>query len=587
MALHPDDPRWTAYVLGELDEAARASLESEMESSEAARTLVEELRAAADLTRAELRREAAVAPLSIQQRNRIIAAARRPRPKAWWLAASAAAAAVIVVATFVPQYLRREGLRPAPPAIAAKISEQQPAEPAAAPAVAASESQSLKQEPAPARSSPAHKTIPDPSNAVEAAALQSAIAAAPAAPTLRDVIGESAQVSGTVADTSAARIPGAAIVATNIDTGSAAQTVTDEKGDYVLNGLQPGRYRLTASLPGFLTWVGDGVELHSNAGTKKDVTLSVAGAAAGGLASVTVAADSIGPVNASISNSARTETAGKVNGRPATAAVPNAGGNSFLSVAQYSSSTFSLNVGNSSYATVRKSLNDKRLPQPEAVRIEQLVNYFKLDYPEPAKDRPIGVSLEAAPTPWNPRNVLVRIAIRAKNTTEDVRPRVDFNPAAVDAWRLIGYDNASAGAAVSGNPPRSPETLPGGHAITVLYEIVPRASAAATVALDSKSPATLLTLRLVYKDPQRKQDQILSSPLFEENQTFDRASADFRFAAAVAWFGMILRDPAHVDRASLSSILTIARNTVRAKGKDNRRQFIELAGRAQALLTAR
>ena len=73
--IDPDDPKWTAYVLGELEDAERAAVEMELESSEEARMLVEELRFAADLTKMELREQVAVVPLTPQARQTIRAAA--------------------------------------------------------------------------------------------------------------------------------------------------------------------------------------------------------------------------------------------------------------------------------------------------------------------------------------------------------------------------------------------------------------------------------------------------------------------------------------------------------------------------------
>ena len=77
--INPDDPKWTAYILGELGDTERAAIELELESSEEARTLVEELRFAADLMKMELRQATAVVPLTTQQRETIHASANVPR----------------------------------------------------------------------------------------------------------------------------------------------------------------------------------------------------------------------------------------------------------------------------------------------------------------------------------------------------------------------------------------------------------------------------------------------------------------------------------------------------------------------------
>jgi anti-sigma factor RsiW len=73
----PDDPKWTAYVLGELDDSERALVEAELKVSAEARMLVEELRFAAELTRTELHNGVTIAPLTAQQRGKILASANR------------------------------------------------------------------------------------------------------------------------------------------------------------------------------------------------------------------------------------------------------------------------------------------------------------------------------------------------------------------------------------------------------------------------------------------------------------------------------------------------------------------------------
>lgn len=76
-------------------------------------------------------------------------------------------------------------------------------------------------------------------------------------------------------------------------------------------------------------------------------------------------------------------------------------------------STFSLDVDTGSYANVRRFLNQGQLPPSDAVRLEELVNYFPYAYPQPSGDSPFGVATELAQTPWNPNSRLLRIAIKS------------------------------------------------------------------------------------------------------------------------------------------------------------------------------
>ena len=96
--------------------------------------------------------------------------------------------------------------------------------------------------------------------------------------------------------------------------------------------------------------------------------------------------------------------------------------NRAASVAQQPLSTFSIDVDTASYANVRRFLTAGRLPPPEAVRIEELVNYFRYDYPQPAGDAPLAVALEAAECPWHPGRRLVRIGLQGRDLDRRERP---------------------------------------------------------------------------------------------------------------------------------------------------------------------
>ena len=97
--------------------------------------------------------------------------------------------------------------------------------------------------------------------------------------------------------------------------------------------------------------------------------------------------------------------------------------NDFLRVTAEPLSTFSINVDTASYSNVRRFLvENKQLPPKDAVRIEELVNYFKYDYPRPGSEHPLGVSVEAAGCPWNGHNQLVRIGLQGKTIPQEEMP---------------------------------------------------------------------------------------------------------------------------------------------------------------------
>ncbi len=96
--------------------------------------------------------------------------------------------------------------------------------------------------------------------------------------------------------------------------------------------------------------------------------------------------------------------------------------NVFLPVRETPLSTFSIDVDTASYAIVRRMLNDNQRPPDGAVRIEELLNYFSYDYPQPKGDVPFSATMEVAACPWAPEHRLVRIGLKGREIPKDQRP---------------------------------------------------------------------------------------------------------------------------------------------------------------------
>ena len=96
--------------------------------------------------------------------------------------------------------------------------------------------------------------------------------------------------------------------------------------------------------------------------------------------------------------------------------------NSFLAAKQNPLSTFSIDVDAASYSNVRRFLNNGQMPPKDAVRLEEMVNYFKYDYPQPKTEDPFAVITELAACPWSPDNQLLHIALQGKNISTDNLP---------------------------------------------------------------------------------------------------------------------------------------------------------------------
>ncbi len=85
-------------------------------------------------------------------------------------------------------------------------------------------------------------------------------------------------------------------------------------------------------------------------------------------------------------------------------------------------STFSIDVDTASYTLLRRALNEHRLPAPSSIRIEEMLNYFDYSYPEPVAPHPVSVSVDAAICPWATSHQLVRIGVKAKSLAPQERP---------------------------------------------------------------------------------------------------------------------------------------------------------------------
>lgn len=96
--------------------------------------------------------------------------------------------------------------------------------------------------------------------------------------------------------------------------------------------------------------------------------------------------------------------------------------NRFLSVVTNPLSTFSADVDTASYTNVRRYIDDRELPPADAVRIEELLNYFTYDYPQPDGDEPFSVTTEISPCPWNEDSLLMLVGMQAEKLDADALP---------------------------------------------------------------------------------------------------------------------------------------------------------------------
>ena len=463
--------------------------------------------------------------------------------------------------------------------------------------------------------------------------------------------------------------------------------------------------------------------------------------------------------------------------------------NPFLEVARAPLSTFSIDVDTASYSNTRRFLKDGQLPPKDAVRIEEMVNYFSYDYPQPVGDAPFSVTAEISEAPWNPAHRLVHIGLQGKRiatenmppanlvflldvsgsmnearklplvksamkvlaeqltardrvamvvyagssglvlpattgdrkgeilsaidrldaggstnggegiqlaykiaqenfikggvnrvilatdgdfnvgvTSEgdlvrlieekrqsgvflsvlgfgtgnikdatmekladkgngnyayidslgearkvlgeqiggtlftiakDVKIQVEFNPKQAAAYRLIGYENRLLRDQDFNDDTKDAGEIGAGHTVTALYEVVPFGQKFENPGVDAlkyqqpvqpsemANSSELMTVKLRYKEPTQTESKLVQVSLADSKARLGAASENFRFASAVAAFGMLLRDSRYKADASYNKVLELARASAGADTQGYRTEFIQLVETARMLSSQR
>jgi len=605
-----------------------------------------------------------------------------------------------------------------------------------------------------------------------------------------------ASLEGVVMDTQGVAVPGVEVIAKNTATQVTHRTKTDKKGHYAFQNLPIGIYDVWVMMPGFHSIKQTGINIRTGKITMVNFTLQFEG-------------NIISPAKPVELEFAEEKTADKMSRsvvlgeqsvviggvRKETHYRPRPDWNTeeydriyenrFLLALQNPLSTFSIDVDTASYSNVRRFINSNQFPYKDAVRIEEMINYFSYDYPQPQKDHPFSITTEISACPWNTSHRLIHIGLQGKtleskklppsnlvflldvsgsmgssdklpllqkafrllvnelgpkdrvsivvyagaaglvlpstaasqkeaivsaierlsaggstaggagiklaykeaqenfipegnnriilatdgdfnvgvsSTSElvrmiedyrkkgifltilgfgmgnykdgrmeqladkgngnyfyidnlmeakkvfvndmrgtlftiakDVKLQLEFNPAKVKAYRLIGYENRMLSKEDFADDTKDAGELGSGHTVTALYEIVPFGSAEEIPGVDELkyqdnkiSPKAfknkeILTLKLRYKKPDGKKSKLIVHPLLDKNVMLAKTSDNFKFSAAVAAFGMLLRDSEFKGDASYESIMKLARD---GKGKDffgYRAEFIRLVEKCSLL----
>lgn len=177
---------------------------------------------------------------------------------------------------------------------------------------------------------------------------------------------------------------------------------------------------------------------------------------------------------------------------------------------------------------------------------------------------------------------------------KDVKIQVEFNPARIRSYRQIGYENRALAAEDFEDDKKDAGELGAGHSVTALYEVElndgknPKGRdlkyQETAVKNDSFKSREFLTVKLRYKDPDGDKSKLIEVPLTKEPLPMASVTNDFRFAAAVAAFGMVVRDSEFKGKADFAMVLSLAESGLGKDIGEYRHAFLGLVKDCQQLM---
>lgn len=172
---------------------------------------------------------------------------------------------------------------------------------------------------------------------------------------------------------------------------------------------------------------------------------------------------------------------------------------------------------------------------------------------------------------------------------KDVKLQVEFNPDKVSAYRLIGYENRLLNKEDFNNDQKDAGDMGSGHTVTALYEIIPAGVKSSFVEsvddlkyqTNSQLKSTLhstelMTIKLRYKAPDKDESKLISKAVSTQTVAWEKTSSDFRFSAAVAGYGMLLRNSEFKQNTNYRSVLNWAEGSVGRDKEGYRAEFLTL-----------
>ena len=179
---------------------------------------------------------------------------------------------------------------------------------------------------------------------------------------------------------------------------------------------------------------------------------------------------------------------------------------------------------------------------------------------------------------------------------KDVKLQVEFNPAKVQAYRLIGYENRLLNKEDFNNDKKDAGELGSGHTVTALYEVIPVGvkneflEGVDKLKYQQQNKTTntsgadeILTIKFRYKKPDGDVSKLIEHPVMDKQVSVSGTSNNFRFAASVAQFGMLLRNSAFKQSSSFNKAWQLAKDALGKDEEGYRSEFLQLLKNAQSI----
>jgi Ca-activated chloride channel family protein len=179
---------------------------------------------------------------------------------------------------------------------------------------------------------------------------------------------------------------------------------------------------------------------------------------------------------------------------------------------------------------------------------------------------------------------------------KDVKIQVEFNPAKVQAYRLVGYENRMLASEDFNDDSKDAGELGSGHTVTALYEIIPvGVNDDFTKSVDplkyqsnekkwvSSNTSEIMTIKLRYKKPDEDISKLISHAVIDTHIPLVNTSDNFRFSAAVAEFGLLLRSSEYRQQSNYQQVVSLAKSSKGVDVNGYRAEFIQLAQTATSL----